>query len=147
MGIEETMIDHINAFALTVRDVKNCAEFYRDKLGFKLQELQAGFAYLSIGDGSGPGVALISAEGLAREIPRERIRPGEKDPGRNYFATFLGDADRVYEELSRKGVRFLQPPATRPNGQRYAFFEDPEGNLWEISHFPKDEVVPPANSF
>jgi lactoylglutathione lyase len=138
------MIDHINAYALTVRDVKKCAEFYRDKIGLKLRELQDGFAYLTFGEGKGPGVALVSAEGLAHEIPRARVNPGEGVPGRNYFATFLSDADRAYEELSRKGVQFLQPPATRPNGQRYAFFEDPEGNLWEISHFPQDEIVPPA---
>jgi lactoylglutathione lyase len=131
------MIDHINAYALTVRDVKKCAEFYRDKLGFKLAELQDNFAYLKIGDKGGPGIALVSAEGLAQEIPRERVRPGENLLHRNYFATFLDDADRAYEELSQKGVRFVQPPATRPDGQRYAFFEDPEGNLWEISHFPK----------
>ena len=65
------------------------------------------------------------------------MRPGESLLQRNYFAVFLDDADRAYEELSKNGVRFVQPPKTRPDGQRYAFFEDPEGNLWEISHFPK----------
>ncbi len=131
------MIDHVNAYALTVRDVRKCAEFYRDKLGFNLRELQDEFAYLTIGEKGGPGVALVSADGLAREIPKERVRPGENVLHRNYFAVFLDDADRAYEELSRKGVRFVQPPATRSDGQRYAFFEDPEGNLWEVSHFPK----------
>ena len=132
------MLDHVNAYALTVRDVKKCAEFYRDKIGLKLMELQDEFAYLKFGDRPGPGVALVSAEGLAREIPKERVRPGEGLLQRNYFAVFLDDADRAYEELSKKGVRFVQPPKTHPNGQRYAFFEDPEGNLWEISHFPKE---------
>jgi catechol-2,3-dioxygenase len=33
------MIDHVNAVALDVRDVKKCAEFYRDKIGFQLQVL------------------------------------------------------------------------------------------------------------
>ncbi len=131
-------LDHLNAYALTVRDVKACAEFYRDKLGLKLMELSDGFAYLKFSDKPGPGVALVSAEGLAREIPAERVRPRERLLQRNYFAVFLEDADRAYEELRAKGVRFLQPPSTRPNGQRFAFFEDPEGNLWEISHFPKE---------
>jgi catechol 2,3-dioxygenase-like lactoylglutathione lyase family enzyme len=132
------MIDHMNAYAFTVRDVKKCAEFYRDKLGLKLRELQDEFAYLTFGDKGGPGVALVSAKGLANEIPQERVRPEENLLQRNYFAVFLDDADRAYEELRQKGVKFLQPPATRSNGQRYAFFEDPEGNLWEISHFPKE---------
>jgi len=130
------MIDHVNAFALTVRDVRKCAEFYRDKIGLKQQELSDEFAYLKF-DKGGPGLALVSAEGLAREIPKERVRAGDPLLQRNYFAVFLEDADREYEELRKKGVRFVQPPATRSNGQRFAFFEDPEGNLWEISHFPK----------
>ena len=132
------MFDHVNAFALTVRNVRICAEFYRDKLGFKLQELEDEFAYLKFGEKGGPGLALVSADGLAREIPPERVRASENLVNRNYFAVFLEDADRAYEELRLKGVRFLQPPATRSNGQRFAFFEDPEGNLWEISHFPKE---------
>ncbi|MGA8303428.1 MAG: VOC family protein [Thermoplasmata archaeon] len=49
------MFDHVNACALTVRDVKKCAEFYRDKLGLKLRELQDGFAYLTFGDKGGRG--------------------------------------------------------------------------------------------
>jgi catechol 2,3-dioxygenase-like lactoylglutathione lyase family enzyme len=131
------MIDHVNAYALTVRDVRKCAEFYRDKLGMNVQELQDDFAYLKFDAPGGPGVALVAAEGLAREIPKDRVRPDEALLQRNYFAVFLEDADSTYEELRQRGVRFLQPPATRNNGQRFAFFEDPEGNLWEISHFPK----------
>ncbi|MGB6500528.1 MAG: VOC family protein [Thermoplasmata archaeon] len=132
------MIDHVNAIALTVRDVRRCTEFYREKLGFKVQEVDDNFAYLKMGEKGGPGLALVAADGLARELPKERIRPGENVLHRNYLAVFLDDADRAYEELRGKGVRFIQPPATRPNGQRYAFFEDPEGNLWEISHFPPE---------
>ena len=135
--MEKVAIDHVNAFALTVRDVQRCAEFYRDKVRLKLVELSDDFAYLKFGDKGGPGLALASARGLSQEIPKERVRPEENLLQRNYFAVFLDDADRAYLELREKGVRFLQPPATRPNGQRFAFFEDPEGNLWEISHFPR----------
>ena len=131
------MIDHVNAVALTVRDVKKCAEFYRDKIGLKVSMMNDEEAYLSLGQKGAPVLAIIGASGLAKELPAERIRPNEVPLQRNYVAVFLEDADKEYETLRQKGVKFLQPPATRPNGQRYAFFEDPEGNLWEISHFPK----------
>lgn len=131
------MIDHVNAFALTVRDVKKCAEFYRDKIGLTVNEMNDEEAYLSFPQKGSPVLAIIGAEGLTRELPVERIRPDQSPLVRNYFAVFLEDADKEYETLRLKGVKFLQPPATRPNGQRFAFFEDPEGNLWEISHFPK----------
>jgi catechol 2,3-dioxygenase-like lactoylglutathione lyase family enzyme len=130
------MIDHLNAIALTVRDVRKCADFYRDKIGLKVAELTDEFAYLKFGESTGPGLALVSAQGLARELSPERVRPDDDLAQRNYLAVFLEDADRAYDEMRGKGVHFLQPPASRPNGQRYAFFEDPEGNLWEISHFP-----------
>ncbi len=131
------MIDHVNAFALTVRDVRKCAEFYRDKVGLTVQMMNDNEAYLKFAQKGAPVLAIIGAGGLAKELPPERIRPDQSPLVRNYFAVFLDDADKEYETLRSQGVKFLQPPATRPNGQRFAFFEDPEGNLWEISHFPK----------
>ncbi len=131
------MIDHVNAIALTVRDVRKCAEFYRDKLGLKADMITEDEAYLTFGKKGAPVLAIIGAKGLAEELPAHRIRPAEPAFHRNYIAVFLENADEVYEKMRKNGVKFVHPPATRPNGQRYAFFEDPEGNLWEISHFPK----------
>lgn len=133
------MIDHLNAFALAVRDVKKCAEFYRDKLGFQLTVLENDFAYLTIGQKPGPGLALVSFEGLAEEVVERRVGPRPESVNPSYFAVFVDDTDREYEELSHRGVRFVTRPSTRPSGQRWAYFEDPEGNLWEISHFPKKQ--------
>lgn len=132
------MIDHLNAFVLIVKDVRKCAEFYEQKLGFKLQEMDDDFAYLTLSQSPRPGVALVSMKGIAEELPSDKVLERKDSAFRSYFASFLGDADKEYEELSKKGVHFVVPPSTRPNGQRYAFFEDPEGNLWEISHFPKE---------
>jgi catechol 2,3-dioxygenase-like lactoylglutathione lyase family enzyme len=131
------MIDHVNAHVLIVRDVRKCAEFYREKLGFKQMEVGDDFAYLKFSDKPGAGLALVSAKGLSGEVPGPKVAATPESPYRGYLAAFLEDADREFEELSKKGVRFVVPPTTRPDGQRYAFFEDPEGNLWEISHFPK----------
>lgn len=131
------MIDHVNAFALTVRDVRKCAEFYRDKLGFELQMIGDEDAYLRIGPKEGLTLAIIGAKGHEAEIAEKTRGFVGEGFSRGYFAVFLEDADKAYEELRAKGVKFLTPPRTREGGQRYAFFEDPEGNLWEISHFPK----------
>lgn len=131
------MIDHVNAFALVAKDVKKLAEFYRDKLGFRLLELSDEFAYLKFSDEKGPGLAIVSREGFVKELA-ENSASNEINPGHGfYFASFLGNADKEAEELGRKGVHFATKPASRSDGQRYAFFEDPEGNMWEISHFPQ----------
>jgi len=63
------MLNQTNAVVLAVSDVKRCAQFYSDKLGFRLDQLEEDEAYLTI-----------------------------------------------------------------------AHFEDPEGNLWEISQRPRSRV-------
>jgi lactoylglutathione lyase len=117
------MIDHVNAVVLPVRDVEKCAAFYRDKLGFKLNNKDDESAFFSIdGKKGGLVLGLVSISEVARLISEKQVRP---------------DVDREYEDLKAKGVHFVKPPTTQPWGQQIAYFEDPEGNLWEISHFPK----------
>lgn len=131
------MIDHLNAYVLVVRDFEKCLAFYQETLGFKLKNKEEGFAYLTLSTQGGAGIALSSMDGAVNLISESRIRPKEKTIHRNYFAVFLNDVDKEYEELKAKGVHFVKPPTTFPWGQRIAYFEDPEGNLWEISHFIK----------
>jgi lactoylglutathione lyase len=133
------MIDHVNAYVLSVRDLEKCFAFYRDKLGLEVKNKEDDFAYLVFDSKGGPGVALVSIESAAKMISEAQIRPKENTIHRNYFAVFLEDVDKEYEDLKAKGVHFVKPPTTHPWGQRIAYFEDPEGNLWEISHFLKKE--------
>jgi len=60
-------------------------------------------------------------------ISEVQVRPGEETIHRTYYAVFVEDVDREYEELRKKGVHFVKPPTTQPWGQRIAYFEDPEG--------------------
>ena len=131
------MIDHVNAYALSVRDLDKCVAFYRDKLGFKLESREPDFAYLVFGGQGAPGLALVSVESAAKMISETHIRPREDTIHRNYFAVFVQDVDKEYEALKAKGVHFVKPPTTHPWGQRIGYFEDPEGSLWEISQFLK----------
>lgn len=131
------MIDHINALVLPVRDVERCASFYRDKLGFNLDQIQDDEAYLTIGGKGGLVLAVLSIDFVAKMISEERVRPREEAIQRTYYVVFVNDVDKEYEELRRKGVHFVKTPTTQADGWRTAHFEDPEGNLWEISQRPK----------
>jgi lactoylglutathione lyase len=130
------MIDHVNAVVLPVRDLKQCAAFYREKLGFGLNFEDAHSAFFSIdGKKGGLVLGLISMPNVVELISEAQVRPKEESVHRTYYAVFVEDVDREYEALKAKGVHFVKPPTTHPWGQRIAYFEDPEGNLWEISHF------------
>ncbi len=130
------MIDRINAIVLVVRDVEKCALFYRDKLGFNLDQLERDEAYLTIGSGGGVVLALKSLDLAAEQISPEWIKPRRESINRNHCVVFVNDVDAEYSDLSRKGVRFVDPPRTLPDGWRTAHFEDPDGNLWELAQRP-----------
>lgn len=131
------MIDHVNAYVLIVKDVAAAAAFYRDKIGFKIEYQDENFVYLVYGPKGAPGLGIVSLSGVRPELADATQPVSMGGWSRSYHAVFLDDADRVHEELRGKEVHIVTPPTTRPNGQRYFFFADPEGNLWEISHFPK----------
>ena len=70
------VLDHVNAYALTVRDVKRCAEFYRDKLGLKLQEMSDDFAYPTF-DKKGAWGGSRLRPGLGSRDSENQSRPDE----------------------------------------------------------------------
>jgi len=133
------MLERINAIVLAVKDVKRCAHFYSEKLGFHLDQLEDEEAYLTIGSGGGTVLALKSVGMVAREISEERIKPRAKALNRTTCVIFVADVDAEYDSLRKKGVRFIDAPTTSPFGWRTTHFEDPEENLWELSQKPKKQ--------
>jgi lactoylglutathione lyase len=133
------MIDRVNALVLSVRDVEKGARFYREQLGFPSIDMREEDAFLRIGEKGAKGstvLARLSMNKVAALISPEQVRATEESLHRTCFAVSLEDADKAYAELRPKGVHFVKPPTARSWGQRLAYFEDPVGNLGEISHVP-----------
>lgn len=128
------MIEHVDAYTLSVRDLERCVAFYHDKLGFKLEFKETGFAYFTFGGQGMRGLALEAAESEAKMISRAHTDPKEGTIHGNHFVVFVDDVDEEFEALKAKGVHFVNPLTTGRFGQRIGCFEDPEGNLWEISN-------------
>lgn len=128
------MIDHLNATLIMVRDFEKSFAFYRDTLEFQPSTVEKGFAAFDIGNKT---LALLDISMAAEMISEEAIQPSREFIPRSLFAVFLEDCDAEYERLKARGVPFIKAPVTQPWGQRTAYFTDPDGNIWEISHFPK----------
>lgn len=127
------MITRINAAVLFVRDFDACVKFYRDTLGLKVKDSDVGFMSFSV---EGQELALMDLAGASQMISEEVIQPKKKGAPRFLLGAFVENTDETYEALKAKGVAFIKPPTTQPWGQRTAYFQDPDGNIWEISHFP-----------
>ncbi len=136
------MLDHVSALVLSVRDVPKCAAFYRDVVGFHHDGGDEHEAYLTIGGPGGMALALLSVRALDQLVPGGRFRPADSSVRSTFFAIFVGDAAHECARLRDRGARFVSELVTRPDGWQAAFFEDPEGNVWEVAQKPN--VWPPA---
>jgi len=126
------MINKINATVLFVRDFDASVKFYSDTLGLKVKDKDTGFMSFDV---NGQELALMDLSVASQMISEDVIQPEKDGVHRALLAAFLDNADEAYETLKAKGVEFVKEPTTQPWGQRTAYFKDPDGNIWEISHF------------
>ncbi len=134
MGIEEVHL------MFTTKDPHAAAFFYRETLGFPFapekrrpSAPKPGFAYH---DDSRGVLTLRSSRDTSIHFQDYNLayhwvaqlggRPPEEPLyGQIYF--IVRDVDRIYEQLSRKGVQFFGPPRDVPWGYRTLECADPEG--------------------
>jgi catechol 2,3-dioxygenase-like lactoylglutathione lyase family enzyme len=108
-----------------VSDVATCVDFYRERLGFKVDiHPGPGFATLSRGNLrlylNAPGAGSAGKAGGTPE-------PG----GWNRFQIETDDLDGWISRLRNAGARFRGEIATGPGG-RQILIEDPSGNVVEL---------------
>ncbi len=105
-------------------DQEKALDFYVNTLGFQ-KTADATF------DGGHRFLVVVppgAVTGLALSIPTD-VGLGEDMIGRYTGISLLTkDIMATYEELSKRGVVFHQPPERMPWGSRATWFSDPDGN-------------------
>ena len=76
----------------------------------------------------GGGAALVLA---VPSDERQRTRVGDQTGGRVGFFLHSGDFWTDYEQLRKRGVKFLETPRREPYGL-VAVFADPWGGKWDL---------------
>lgn len=145
------MITNINLTGVYVEDQDAALEFYTGKLGFELrQDVTMGdYRWLTVGHPSQPELNLVlSAVGPpldaeSAEAVRRLLGKGAMNAG----GLQVDDCRKTFEELSAKGVEFLQEPSDRPYGVE-AVMRDNSGNWWvlvEPKEYSPDDFGPDAD--
>jgi lactoylglutathione lyase len=122
----------INLITLVTSDLAGMTSFYRDVLGFEILS------------GDGENFVEFKNEGVRFALTTRTVMQGVTDDA-SYQVAPVGqrvelaiafdsndEVDQAYAEITAKGARTVQPPATMPWGQYTAFFADPDGNIHEL---------------
>lgn len=124
-------LDRITDVCLLVADIERTVEFYVDKLGFRLRRRAEGFA-----DFHGKGVTLAAWE--LDHINSHTGVSNARSPRHAHKVCVAvkldapAEIDRLYADLTAKGVPFYSPPQDYVWNARCAYFTDPDDTLWEL---------------
>jgi catechol 2,3-dioxygenase-like lactoylglutathione lyase family enzyme len=135
------MITNIAIASVFVQDVDASRDFYVDVLGFELKTditLGDGYRWCTVNHPSQPELAVhltVPGPPLSPELV-EAMNRAQAEGGLNGLGMHVDDCQKTYEELSAKGVEFLQTPEERPYGVE-ALCRDNSGN-WMVLVEPRE---------
>lgn len=129
----------LDGFGIFVENMPRMICFYRDVLGFEIQEEEDTENVYLMKDGT-----LFLLYGR-RDFEKMTGRHFAYAKGTNgHFEIALGvdsfeEVDAAYARTVAMGAVPVMEPTTEPWGQRTCYIADPEGNLIEIGSFGKTE--------
>ena len=124
-----------------VRDLEKSISFYTDVLGLELRGKSdndgtekhsqlLGFPRVHL-----KGAGLVLGNGDTLEL-LEYVHPAGNDLGAAHLAFFVQNIDELYQETSRKGLKFINPPTpTYRDGKlimKSSYAQDPDGHWLEF---------------
>ena len=135
------MIKNISIVSVFVKDIDESKKFYTDVLGFDEKDditLGDGYRWCTVVHPSQPELAVSLAVPGPPFSPEmvEAIRRSQDEGGMNGLGLNVDDCQKTFEELSAKGVEFIQPPSARPYGTE-ALCRDNSGN-WLVLVQPSE---------
>jgi len=116
------MFQGLEHTAIASPDPKRLADWYVQKLDFRINYTYAGNYFIRASNGT--LIEIIPSEG-------DRLPQQMKDPGIRHIAIAVDDFDAAMEELRKRGIEFLNQP-TSVQGNRLIFFSDGDGNYLHL---------------
>ena len=134
------MITNINLVTVYCLDQDKARDFYVDVLGFEARTditMGEGFRWVTVSHPAQPQleVTLMTPGPPLDPEAAEFIRGQLEKGSMGGLGLAVDDCRKTYEELSAKGVTFLQEPSDRPYGVE-AVMRDSTGN-WLVLVEPK----------
>jgi catechol 2,3-dioxygenase-like lactoylglutathione lyase family enzyme len=142
------MITNISIVSVFVNDIDESKTFYTDVLGFAEQDditLGEGYRWCTVVHPTQPELAVnlaVPGPPLAPEMV-EAVRRAQEAGTMHGLGLGVDDCKRTFEELSARGVEFIQEPSIRPYGTE-AVCRDNSGN-WLVLVEPTEKPYSSAD--
>ncbi|SMQ62803.1 VOC family protein [Agreia sp. VKM Ac-1783] len=122
---------------ITVTDVDEALGFYRDALGFEVQNdvANGGFRWVTLGSPDQPDLSIVLSEPHAGRSQADGDALQELLV-KGVLQTLVfrsDDLDASFERIRASGAEVLQEPIEQPWGPRDCAFRDPSGNTVRVS--------------
>lgn len=127
----------LDGVGLLVNDMAQMIRFYRDVLGFEIQEAEDAVNVYLIKDGT---LFMLYERKNFEKMTGRKFQYVTGLNGHFEIALYVdtfAEVDQQYREAVGKGAVSVMEPTTEPWGQRTCYIADPEGNLIEIGSFDK----------
>jgi catechol 2,3-dioxygenase-like lactoylglutathione lyase family enzyme len=139
------MKPRITFVTLGVDDLERSVAFYRDGLGLPTdgiigQEFEYGaVAFFQLGGGL--KLALWPRTSIARDADIQVQPPSATEVTIAHNVNSRAEVDGVLDEVRRAGGRIVKPAVDTFYGGYAAYFQDPDGHLWEVAWNPDITVT------
>ncbi|WP_036879129.1 VOC family protein [Xylanibacter oryzae] len=127
----------LDGFGIFVKDMPTMVNFYRDVLGFEIQEDENTTNVYLVKDGT---LFLLYRRTDFETMTESKFQYANGINGHFEIALSVENynaVDDAYKKALSKGATSVIKPTTEPWGQRTCYISDPEGNLIEIGSFSK----------
>lgn len=121
------MINKLFAMCLLVDNFDKSFNFYKDALGLKVKSRDGKFADFNL---EGTSLAIFQKDEAIAMFPKKYMKSG----GGMVIGFQVDNVEQTCKELKSKGVKIFEGPKTTDWGQTVAYFNDPDGNIWEVSN-------------
>lgn len=128
-------LDRLEWVILLTDHYQKSIPFYKDILGLHLQREDSKEKFAQFQLKNDCYLAIYGRKEFEKLVGKKALG---KAGGAIYAFAETADVDKAFKALVDRGVPFIKEPTTMPWGQRTAYFRDPDGHIWEIQQWVKD---------
>ena len=120
------MFNKLFAICILVDDFEESLDFYKNKMGLEVNSNEGQFAEFKL---EGTSLAIFGKKEATAMFPSKYMKSG----GGCVIGYQVKNLESTVAKLTDRDIELFEGPKPTEWGQKVAYFNDPDGNIWEVS--------------